>query len=171
MEGQTPREGTPVKKEGRRALLPGLILVCIGLVLLLSSLEIIDVTWQSFWPLLLLGMGIVMEWEYFAGGGKRPEMLVPAGILITISILFLICAFYGWDRMSLLWPFFILAPALGLFQLYLFGERKRALLFPVAILTVLGATFLAANLGFSGAPRILAPAAMIAIGLYLLLRK
>ena len=40
--------------------------------------------------------------------------------------------------MELLWPIFILAPAIGLFQFYLFGSRNKGLLIPVGILTGIG---------------------------------
>ncbi|HEU4962814.1 MAG TPA: hypothetical protein VFV52_03005 [Bacilli bacterium] len=45
-----------------------------------------------------------------------------------------------------LWPFFLNGPAVGLFELYLFGYRQPGLLIPVVVLTVIALVFLGINL-------------------------
>lgn len=127
-----------VKNEGS---VFGLVLVILGALLLLGNIGLIHIGLENIWPLFLMGMGLLFELSFFSSGRKDPGLLVPGGILITISIVFLVCVTLGWHWMQKLWPLFILAPAVGLLQLYLFGQRERGLLIPGGILAVVGLTF------------------------------
>ena len=146
----------------------GLIFLSFGLVLLLANFGMINLTWRTFWPFIILAVGLSFELGYFAGGTKQPGLLVPGGILTTISIIFLICTFDGWHQMSLLWPLFILAPAIGLLQLYLFGGRRAELLVPVTILAVVGLTFLLINFRMSA---VMLAVIMIILGICLIIKR
>jgi hypothetical protein len=122
-------------------LIYGLLFLVLGVVALLAAINAIELSWDYFWPLFLLIPGLTFEYNFFSKKGKHsedPGILIPGGILITISILFYINIFFGWHLMDLLWPVFILAPAIGLFQFYLFGSRNKGLLIPVGILTGIG---------------------------------
>lgn len=122
-------------------LIYGLLFLFLGVVALLAAIGVVVLEWDYFWPLFLLLPGLSFEYGFFSKKGKNsgnPSILIPAGILITISILFYVNIFFGWHLMTLLWPFFILAPAIGLFQFYLFGSRNKGILLPVGILTSVG---------------------------------
>src|SRR6056297_1392731 len=122
-------------------LIYGLLFLVLGIVALLAAINAIELSWDYFWPLFLLIPGLSFEYSFFSKKGKHASdagILVPGGILITISILFYVNIFFGWHLMELLWPIFILAPAIGLFQFYLFGSRNKGLLLPVGILTAIG---------------------------------
>ena len=149
----------------------GLVLVILGALLLLVNIGLIHIGVENIWPLFLLGLGLFFVLQFFSGGRKNPGLLVPGGILITISVIFLICVTLGWHWMEKLWPLFILAPAVGLLQLYLFGERERGLFIPIGILSVVGLTFLANNLGYHQIWRVFIPLFMIMIGLFLLVKR
>ena len=122
-------------------LIYGILFLVLGVVALLAAITPIKLSWDYFWPLFILIPGISFEYSFFnqrSKGGKNAGILVPGGILITVGVLFYINIFFGWHLMEFLWPVFILAPAIGLFQLYLFGTRIKALLIPVGILTGIG---------------------------------
>lgn len=149
----------------------GWILVILGGLLLIGNLGLIRIDPENLWPLFPLGLGLFFELQFFAGGRKDPGLLVPGGIFITISVIFLTCVTLGWHWMGKLWPLFVLAPAVGFSQLYLFGERERGLLIPVGILSIVGLTFFANNLGYHRIWKIFIPLCMIIIGISLLFKR
>lgn len=153
----------------KRDYISGIIIILLGVFFLLTNLGIIDVEFYNIWPLVLLVPGILFELGYFIRK-KDPGLLVPGGILTTYGILFYINIYYGWHWMNYLWPLFILGVAIGLFQLYVFGERDKELLIPVGILGGLSAFFLLNAfhiLDFT----LIVSIALIIIGLIIILRK
>ena len=131
----------------RGNVLLGLMFVVIGGLILLGNLNVIyfdfniGFLFTYFWPMFIIIPGFLMHLSFFQGRNSDPGILVPGGILLTVgatcqfSMLFNI-----WDVM---WPGFILAVAVGLFELYLFGTREKALLIPVGILGGLSLIFFA----------------------------
>jgi hypothetical protein len=123
----------------------GLLLLFIGAMLILSNFGVIEIVWENLWPLFLLIPGIIFELSYFIYR-KDAGLLVPGGILITYGLLFLVNVSYGWYLMEDLWPIFPLGVAIGLLQLYLFGQREKRLLIPIGILGAVSLFFLINNL-------------------------
>lgn len=127
------------------------------------------------WPtLFILPAGLLFHWGYFLSERKAYGLLVPGGLLVTAAIVCQIAVLL--DAWHIMWPGFILAPAVGLFELYLFGVRHKGLLVPVAILTTLSLMFfLVFSLGhvlsitYAGQP--VAAFLLIAAGCWLLFRK
>ena len=147
----------------------GILLLTIGILLLASNFGFIEISWQHLWPLFLLVPGILFEFGFFIYR-KDAGLLVPGGILTTYGLLFLSNVIYGWQLMEYLWPVFLLGVAIGLFQLYLFGEREKGLLIPVGILTAISLFFLAnhlVNINF----RLMAGIILIFIGLVIILKQ
>ena len=147
----------------------GIVLLLMGIILLLSNFGFIEISWKHLWPLFLLVPGILFEFGFFIYR-KDAGLLVPGGILTTYGLLFLANTIYGWQLMGYLWPVFLLGVAIGLFQLYLFGERENGLLIPVGILTALSLFFLIThlvNINF----KIIAGIIFIFIGLGIILKQ
>ena len=68
-----------------------------------------------------------------------------------------------------MWPGFILAPAVGLFELYIFGKRNKGLLIPIGILTGLSLIFFSMSFrSLGGMARYIVPAMLILIGIAVL---
>ncbi len=111
----------------------GIILILIGGVFLLNNFGLIEIDFEIQWPLFLLIPGLIFELSFFIRR-KDAGLLVPGGILTTYGLLFYANEIYSWDLISDLWPIFPLGVAIGLFQLYLFGGREKALLIPVGII-------------------------------------
>jgi len=116
----------------------GIILLVIGGILLYNNLFHTNLFSMAYmWPMFVLGLGLVFEFNYFTTK-KAPGLLVPGGILTTLGLLFFFETFTHWRFSDVTWPFYPLAVAVGLFQLYLFSGRPKGLLIPVGILTAVG---------------------------------
>ncbi len=147
-----------------RRLLPGILLIVLGVFFLLSNLTEVDIS--GFWPLLLLAPGIYFFVLYFI---NRTDfgVLMPATVLTIIGLLFLYCEYAGWGAMHYLWPLFMLAPGIGFFLMYFLGKRERGFLIPGGILTGLAVLFLI-NLQDSD---VFWPVILILAGLLLLISR
>ncbi len=147
----------------------GLFLLFIGVLLILANFGVIEIIWENLWPLFLLISGIVFELSYFISR-KDAGLLVPGGILITYGLLFLVNVSYGWHLMEDLWPIFPLGVAIGLLQLYLFGQREKGLLIPIGILGAISLFFLINNLFFIDF-KLLAGIVLVVIGIWIIFKK
>lgn len=148
------------------------ILIIIGIIGILDQIFHIRILGMlHLWPIFVLGPGIAFEWSYFSTR-RSPGLLVPGGILTTLGLLFFFEANTYWYFSDYTWPIYILAPAVGLFQLYWFGKRERGLLIPVGILTAIAVVCLCQEIldGFFGFidSSILWSIALILVGLFIL---
>ena len=149
----------------------GLLFLAIGVLLIFGVFDDRNI-WEFIWPLFILVPGLSMELDYFANRSpKKVGELVPGGILTILGLFFYFNIFTNFSYMDLLWPIFILAPAFGLFQLYIFGKRERGLLVPVGILSVIGLIFLLTNLTTTAIGGSVIGAVFILIGLLILFKR
>lgn len=119
----------------RKGAFWGVLLIAIGCLLIINrTFNINFFSIGNFWPLFILIPGLMFEASYFISR-KNPGVLVPGGILTTIGLLFFFEIMTNWALAEYTWPVYILAVAIGLFQLYLFSGRPSGLLIPVFILT------------------------------------
>lgn len=129
-------------KDNKRLILGGIILL-IGIVGLLNKVfDLRLFAIRTLWPLIILSLGLLFEFAYFEKR-KAAGLLVPGGILTTIGLLFMFENITNWRFSGYTWPVYPFAVAVGLFQLYLFGGRKRGLLIPVGILVAVSGISLA----------------------------
>jgi len=168
-------ENIPLCKEGVRVSKSnqtlGGILILVGLAGLLGHFFDFHIfSMARLWPLFILVPGLAFEYGYFSKR-QAPGLLVPGGILMTLGIVFLIQTYTNWVFAGYMWPFYILAPAIGLFQFYLFGGHNRGLLVPVGILTTVAVCgFLGSAFSFINRSMIW-PIALIVAGLIILTGK
>jgi len=159
----------------------GLLLLCIGVLLILANFGIIKIAWDNLWPLFFLIPGIFFELSYFIyrkDDGNRSgiedfpgsSLLILGGIFITYGLLFLVNVIYGWHLMENLWPIFLLGVAIGLLQAYLFGGREKYLLIPVGILGAISLFFLINNLFFIHFG-LLPGIVLVVIGIWIIFKK
>lgn len=153
----------------------GILLIVIGLLGILNRVFHINLFSMGFWwPLFILIPGICFEVGYFTSR-RNPGLLVPGGILTTIGLLFFFQNFTFWRLSSYTWPIYLLAVAIGLFQLYWFGGRQKALLIPVGVLTILATLFffsMVVGNVFSMIRRsIIIPILILVAGLYIVFKK
>lgn len=149
----------------------GLAIVVFGVLALLANAGLVSIDWYELWPLLVLGIGLAFEFAFFLNQDASPGFLLPGGVLTTVGCVFLIAVLFGWDVIGELWPLFVLAPAVGFYQMYLFGGRQVGLLVPAVIFSAVGLVFLVVNLMSSEVLGTVFPIAMIIIGGLLLLNS
>lgn len=96
-----------------------------------------------FWPsLFVIPLGLLLHWMYFSLIGRKGiGLLIPGGVLLVAGIVCQVAMLFdGWSYM---WPGFIMAVAIGLFEFYWLGSRNKWLLIPINILIVLSLLFFA----------------------------
>ncbi len=152
----------------------GLILLALGIYGILNNFfDFNFFSMSRLWPVFVLVPGLAFEWSYFSTR-RAPGVLVPGGILTTLGLLFLFETNTLWFFSAYTWPVYILAPAIGLFQLYLYGGQHKALLIPVSILTIVAAFSFSSTLFgilFFTNGSIIWPIALVLVGLFILFSK
>lgn len=132
----------------------GLLLILIGVLAIFDNFGIFEIyfdifdigfLFSHFWPMFIIVVGLVFHYTFFTGKSSDAGLLVPGGILLVIGITCQISMLF--DLWGYMWPGFILAVAVGLFELYLFGTREKGLLIPVFILGGLSLIFFTMSLG------------------------
>lgn len=147
----------------------GIVFILVGIIILLSNLNILNIDYVEYWPYLLIIPGLLFEIGYFINR-KEPGLLIPGGILTTYGIIFMINIYYGWHWMAKLWPLFPLGVAIGLFQFYIFGERDNALLIPVGIIggfSIMALSFTLDFLNFA----LIQGTVLILLGLFIIFKR
>jgi len=156
-----------MEEEHKHNIVPGLILILVGILLLLAAFGTFRIELSVIWTYIVILIGIVF-WIGFITDRTKVGNVMPGSVLLTIGLVFNYCAREGWEHLTHLWPFFMLAPAFGFYALYFFGGRDRGILVPAGILTILGAIFLLQSYDYS--VRYIGPIALIVIGALLIYR-
>jgi len=125
---------------GRRGnSIVGAVFIVLGALFLLKNLNLFSFSLSTFWPFFVIIPGLAFHYAYFSGSRNDPGLLVPGGILLVSGVTFQISELFG--AWSIMWPFIIMSVAVGLFELYVFGNREKGLLIPVGILGGLSIIF------------------------------
>lgn len=132
----------------RHSIVPGLILIALGIIIILHSTGVFRIDWDIIWTYVIIFLGILF-WLGFLLDRSDVGVLMPGSVLITVGLALNYAARNGWHTMNYLWPFFILAPAFGFYAMFLLGNRDRGLLVPAGILTVIGVIFLLQSMDYS----------------------
>lgn len=135
------------------SLVWGTVLLLVGVVLTLGQLGWINLDHLT-WPIILLAIGVIFHLYYIFTKDHNEGLLVPGGILLVYGVLFLLSQ--SGQPIEKLWPMFILGPAFGLFELYLFSRGRMGSMIPVFILTAIGGGFMLMNYDVANGQVILA---------------
>jgi hypothetical protein len=156
-----------VVEEKKHSPIPGLILIVIGILILLSNFEIFDLEFGTMWIYIIILLGALF-WIGFLFDRSQAGRLMPGTVLLTIGLVFYYSERGDWDPMAHLWPFFILAPAFGFYAMVFIGKRERGLLIPAGILTVIGLFFLLESFDYEF--QLILGIALVVIGVLLLVK-
>lgn len=155
-----------MKNNGRYIM--GAILVLIGIAMVFGQLRIFDMGWlfRLSWPMIFIMIAVFFFLGYISRRPYGAGLLVPAGILGTLGVTFLIGEAFSY---GLVWPGFIAAPAIGLLLLYIFDEKHPSgLLVPIGVIMTVASVCFVSELfniwGITWPGFIMAPA----VGLFLL---
>jgi hypothetical protein len=112
----------------KRAMIPGILLILIGVWFLLSSLGVEWLSMERLWPVILIIGGILS----FVGGLREKEHDSGAfwfGIVGTLSGLVFLYITVGpaeWSDMAQLWPIFPAIAGMGWLAEWIFAPRAFA---------------------------------------------
>ncbi|AJC73252.1 hypothetical protein AJ81_02445 [Pseudothermotoga hypogea DSM 11164 = NBRC 106472] len=145
----------------RVGLLFGIVFTILGVVLLTK------LSANYFWSIFLILLGLLFE---FGVLGRGAGSFVPAGILLVIGSVLLVCNIFGYDKMNYLWPAFVLAPGFGLFQAYLVKKSKGLLTASIVLIVLSAILFMATFFHVSWA-RVLFGIVLIIFGVVILVKS
>lgn len=155
------------RPHGAGMLVPAGILLTVGVTIFIGEMfSSYDLIWPAFIASPAVGLMLL-----YLFGERSPGLLVPIGILMTITAT---CFFSELLNLwGVLWPGFIMSPAVGLFLLYIAGNRKPGLLIPIFILGGISIIFFSfLTLGYFGRYfKYIAGGALILAGLSTILKR
>jgi hypothetical protein len=154
----------------RQSATVGIGILAVGLIILLGKLGVFAFIGAVFWPLFILIPGVLLHVLYF--GRIVPSVaLIPAGILTVVSVILLIGNWFGWGLMKYMWPLFLFAIAVGLYEFYVFGySRSRQIWTAAVLLAALSIVLFGMTLLWTWGIYVLA-AGLIGFGTWLVLRR
>ncbi|MGE5598251.1 MAG: LiaI-LiaF-like domain-containing protein [Bacteroidota bacterium] len=158
---------------GRRVL--GIILVLLGVIFLLPSLDLPFLRWENLWPLYIVLGGLAFLTGWIVSPAHEPGLAFVGAAIFLTGVFFIPFAWgmVAWHQMAVWWPVFPFIGGLAFLVLWAAGRGKEpGILVPACggILTGLAALPLTA--GWI-APAVVAdwwPAGLIVLGAGILLR-
>lgn len=163
------------------SLVGGAVLIIFGILALLGNLFQNYDFWGTFWPLFVIGAGLIFFVGMFAGGRSVSGLAIPGTIITTIGLML----FYQnitnhWESWSYGWAVILMAVGVGIFIMGVWGQSAtqraaglRTLRIGVILFIIFGAFFeLIFTSGESlGLRSIIFPVGLILLGLYLVLTR
>lgn len=110
----------------------GALLIVLGLVFLIGTF-IPGLTIGKLWPLFMLIPVFNMFPPLLVDFKKNYGVLFPIGLLVYLTVFFIVMNYTGWNAAAVHWPQFLLAVASGFVLLYL-AKPNSGLLVPVFVL-------------------------------------
>ena len=162
----------------RTSLVIGLALIGLGALFLLQ--QFFDFSfWGALWPVIVIGAGVLLLAVAATGGRGSAPLFVPGSIVTTVGlILFVLNLTDRWEAWSYAWALIIAGVGAGL---WLHGTRAglpelqrrgvQTIQSGLGLLLVFGAFFELVIFGSGRVARWAAPALLIAVGAFLLLRS
>lgn len=136
-------------KKRQTGVIWAVILILTGLVILLSSLDIITITENIYFFVIIAIIAVVFHVACFINKPKRFTYLVPGGMLLVYSALFIACEYSPSLNLDELWPVIILAVAFGMLEQKVFSKGAQGSWASIIVVSVIGFYFLIQiNFGF-----------------------
>ena len=163
------------------SLVGGALLIIFGALALVGQLFRNLNFWDTFWPFIIIGFGLLFFVGMFAGGRSVSGLAIPGTIITTIGLML----FYQnltnhWESWSYGWTVILMSVGVGIFIMGVWGQNptQRAaglgvLRIGVILFIIFGAFFeliFTAGKPF-GLRSIIFPAGLILLGLYLILSR
>ncbi|RKY83508.1 hypothetical protein DRQ09_09960 [candidate division KSB1 bacterium] len=125
-----------------RTIIPGLILIIIGILLLIHKFEVIYFDWEIYFPLIIALIGLLL-WVNAIIKREKKGVFIGTIFLIIGGFFYLrnseiIPYFY----MEEIWPIFIISIGVGFFAIFIFEPKRWGVLFTGALISLIGIYFL-----------------------------
>ena len=163
------------------SLVGGALLITIGILSLLGQIFRNYNFWETFWPFIIIGIGGLFFVAMIAGGKSVSGLAIPGSIFSVLGLMM----FYQnltnhWESWSYGWTVILMSVGLGIFLMGVWGgnpEQRRSglgvLRTGLILFIIFGAFFeLIFTAGMPlGLRSIFFPAALILLGLYLVINR
>ncbi len=163
------------------SLVGGALLIIFGMLALLGQLFRNLNFWETFWPFIIIGVGILFFVGMLTGGRSVSGLAIPGTIITTIGLML----FYQnitnhWESWSYGWTVILMSVGVGIFIMGVWGQSVtqrtaglRVLRIGLIMFVIFGAFFeLIFTSGMSfGLRSIVFPVALILLGLYLVFMR
>jgi hypothetical protein len=165
-----------MENKSRRAgsLVAGSVLVVFGALALVAELTKSFSFWSTFWPFILVGIGVIFFVGMFAGGKSTAGLAIPGAVFVGIGLMMFIQNLTShWESWSYAWTVIIMFVGVGITIMGMWARDEhqrraglRVLNIGVVMFVIFGAFF---EMMFNNAPyaQIFFPIALIALGGYL----
>lgn len=151
----------------RSSLVPGLVLIGLGLILLANRLDWAHLRWYHLYPLILIALGIGSAYS-IRGKGNRDGVFQTVFFLV-LGIFFVLRNYeiIPYLYVDEFWPIFLIAPGLAMIAIFFFVPSEWRVLIPGSALVLFGGLLMADELGYVEIYRLVDywPVILIAIGL------
>ncbi len=129
-----------------KSIVPGVVLICVGVILLLRKFGILYLHWRHIYPIVMLGLGLGLF--YSAIGRKDRGSAFPGAILLVLGAFFLLRNFqifsfdyYFYDFRDF-WPILLIAVGVGNVVRFYFERRDWPVMALGLCLVLLGCLFI-----------------------------
>jgi len=137
-----------MSSRSHRSVIPGVILILAGIFLLLEKLNVFHLTWNLFYPGVILAIGILFAVRIFTD--KNRKLVFPATFFILFGL------FLGlqnvtdiwWLYWEESWPIVLIILGLSFLAQYLVQLQNTSLLVLSLVILIFGVSFFVRNLGF-----------------------
>jgi len=117
-------------------------LILTGLVILLSSFEVITITKNIYFYVAIAIIGVVFHVACFVNKPKRYNYLVPGGMFLIIAALFITFEYTNAISIDALWPIIILSVAFGMLEQKVFSKGTQGNWPTIIVIAIIGFFFL-----------------------------
>ncbi len=152
--------------ERRSSLVPGLVLIGVGLAILSTRMDWPDIRWSQIYPIIFILIGAASAYS-IRGRGRR-DGVFPTVFFLTLGVFFVLrnYNFIEYWYLDEFWPIFLIAPGLAMLATVFFVPGEWRLLIPGLALVIFGGLLIADELNYLQIYRLWDywPVILIAIG-------
>ena len=115
-------------KRGNGAVAAGTILVLVGLLALFGQMfNAFNIVWDTFWPFIVVGVGLLFFVGMLAGGKSAASLAIPGCVITAIGlILFIQNTADYWQSWAYAWTVIVIAAGLGIFIRGIYGDDQNS---------------------------------------------
>ena len=132
-------------RKGQAEIIWTIVLIITGLLVLLSSFDIITINDNIYFYAAIGVMGVVFHILCFVSKPKKYNLLVPGGMLLIYAALFIAKDYTGIFTVDTMWPVIILAAAFGMLEQRVFSKGTEGSWLSIITVAVIGFYFLIQN--------------------------
>src|SRR5215217_5361702 len=110
------------------SVVPGLLLILLGVAFMVATLGVYDFNWGNTWPAFPIVLGITFIVQAFTAEEDRRANLVGAGTtLVLLGVFFFATTlgYVGWGEQGTLWPFYVIIPGVAALAAYAASGLRR----------------------------------------------